>query len=239
MAIRTRFDAKTKEKERLLLVAAVSPNQDHYQYLSIADMDPLLDYWVMMGYDYSGSFSRTSAHASNIYASNSSNITPFSTHDGIVAYKKYVNASKMVLGMPLHAHDFLNTDGLGYGYSGNSRGSWPDPSDQVDSGVWDYKVSLSLYRCTALIRIKSLPSNETSIVSADKNLVASWAYCGQSRKLVSFDSPQIARLKAEYIMKPNLWGAMWWEISGDKPSGDTDSLIDSVLGVLGSARPPW
>lgn len=142
-ATRRRLDAMAQGREPLLLVAAVSPNKDHYQYLPIAAMNSLLDYWLLKGYDYAGSFSKTVAHASNIYASQNSDITPFNTHDGMTEYKKQVSPSKIVLGMPLYGHDFLNTDGLGHEYSGNSQGSWPDPSDQGPTGVWDCKVTIS------------------------------------------------------------------------------------------------
>jgi len=36
--------------------------------------------------------------------------------------------------------------------------------------------------------------------------------------MISFDSEEIAKAKGNYIMKENLGGSMFWELSGDKGS---------------------
>ena len=44
--------------------------------------------------------------------------------------------------------------------------------------------------------------------------------------MVSYDTSEIAKQKAEYIKEGNLGGAMWWESSGDKRG--EESLIGTV-----------
>ena len=51
--------------------------------------------------------------------------------------------------------------------------------------------------------------------------------------MVSYDSPQVAAEKVQYIKKVGLGGAMWWESSGDRPSNDSESLINIVVQGLG------
>lgn len=87
--------------------------------------------------------------------------------------------------------------------------------------------------------MSKLNANITKDISApedtihvDEKLLASWSYDNQTRTLISYDTPQVARLKAQYILDKGLRGAMWWEISGDK-ADSSDSLIDSVIEVLG------
>jgi GH18 family chitinase len=38
-------------------------------------------------------------------------------------------------------------------------------------------------------------------------------YNSESRLLISYDTPEIARKKGEYIKSKELGGGMWWELS--------------------------
>lgn len=53
--------------------------------------------------------------------------------------------------------------------------------------------------------------------------------------MVSYDSPQVASQKVEYIKRGGLGGAMWWETSGDVPTNSTtgQSLINLTVQGLG------
>lgn len=51
--------------------------------------------------------------------------------------------------------------------------------------------------------------------------------------MVSYDSPQVAARKVEYIKQRGLGGAMWWESSGDHSIKREDSLIRIVVDGLG------
>lgn len=51
--------------------------------------------------------------------------------------------------------------------------------------------------------------------------------------MVSYDSPQVALEKVQYIKRSGLGGAMWWESSGDQPSNSSESLINIVVQGLG------
>ena len=72
-----------------------------------------------------------------------------------------------------------------------------------------------------------------SKVHYDKEAVASWCYEPGTRTMVSYDSPQVAAEKVEYIKRLGLGGAMWWESSGDHRSNHSDSLINIVMQGLG------
>ena len=51
--------------------------------------------------------------------------------------------------------------------------------------------------------------------------------------MVSYDSPQAATQKVEYIKHMGLGGAMWWESSGDHPLESEESLIRVTVEGLG------
>ena len=72
-----------------------------------------------------------------------------------------------------------------------------------------------------------------SKVMHDDEAVASWCYEPNSRTMVSYDSPQVASEKVEYVKSRELGGAMWWETSGDHHCNHSESLINIVVQGLG------
>jgi chitinase len=168
-------------------------------------MDTYIDFWNLMAYDYSGSWSTVAGHDANVYVSTANpSSTPFNTDQAVAYYtSKGVATDKIVLGMPLYGRSFMGTAGPGMPFTGVGSGSW-------ENGVWDYK---GLPLAGAAIDYLSQP-------------LASYSYDEANQMMVSYDTPQVARDKAQYIMTKGLGGGMWWESSGDK--NGTDSLITTV-----------
>lgn len=172
-------------------------------------MDQYLDFWNFMGYDYSGSWDTIAGLLANVFNSTSNpNSTHFETNEAISDYiTNGVQSSKLVLGMPLYGRSFNNTDGPGTPYAGLGEA---DMVNSWEAGVWDYK---------ALPRLGAE-------VKADVQATGSWCYNAEERFMVSYDTPEIAKLKAEYIKLRGLGGGMWWETSADKLG--SESLISTV-----------
>lgn len=161
-------------------------------------MDPFIDFWNLMAYDFAGNWSSVTGHAANLYlgASNSTtSSTPFSANEGVNYYlSQKIPASKIVLGMPLYGRAFSGTTGIGKKYKELAKGQKPD-----QPGYWDYK---------------HLPRPGAKKFY-DDDLGAAWTYDNATATMVTYDSQEVAVKKAEYICGAMLGGAMWWSADGD------------------------
>lgn len=212
-AVRQELDAYAQtlsQPHHFELTVACPAGAQNYEKMDIAGMDHLLDFWNLMAYDYAGSWDQVAGHQANLYPSSDNPAsTPFSTVAAIDYYASQgVSPHKIVLGMPLYGRAFENTDGPGHPFQGVGEGTW-------ENGVLDYK---------------KLPL-EGAEEHCDDAVTASYCYNAGQRKLVTYDTPAVARTKAEFIKERGLGGGMWWESSADK-AGD-DSLISTIVNGLG------
>lgn len=204
------YAAKNTPDYRYLLTIATSAGPEKYGNYDFAGMDNYLDMWNLMAYDYAGSWDKTTGHQSNLYpTSDFSQAIKYNTEDAVAEYLAAgIKASKITLGLPLYGHSFTATDGLGKAFSGVGGGS-------IEKGVWMYK---------------DLPL-EGAQVSLDEKAVAAWSYDAAKKELVSYDTVESAKGKADYIKKKGLGGAFYWEAAGDKIG--EESLVETVGSALG------
>lgn len=168
-----------------------------------------------MSYDYTGSWSDITGHASNLFVDDANNkSTPYSTDAAVQHYlAQGIRADKILLGLPIYGRSFESTEGLGQPYSGvgwssGTEGNW-------EAGVWDYKV---------------LP-RPGATEYYDDVAKAAWSY--GSGELISYDNVRSTTDKASYVRERGggLGGAFFWEASGDRT--DDRSLIKTMAAQLG------
>lgn len=193
-----------------LVTVAVSASPSHYKLLNLGAMDRYVDSWHLMAYDYAGPWEETTGHQANVYPdpSNSAS-TKFSTEQAVDDYiAASIAPDKIVLGFPLYGRSFTQTSGMGESFHGTGPGS-------IEPGVWLYK---------------DLP-RPGATVTVDRAVLAAYSYDPTARTLISYDNAESASLKANYLMKKGLGGAVFWEASGDRRG--KDSLVASL------ARSMW
>ncbi|WYZ34857.1 hypothetical protein EsH8_I_001133 [Colletotrichum jinshuiense] len=196
------------------LTIACPAGPSHYQQMDLRGMDPYVDAWHLMAYDYAGSWDTTTGHQANLFFNPATPLaTKFSTEVAVTYYlAQGIRASKIVMGLPLYGRSFLNTNGIGQPYSGVGQGS-------IEPGVWHYKV---------------LPRSGATEVF-DSQAGALYSYDAGSRELVSYDNIQSARFKADYLVRKGLGGAVFWEAAGDR-KGD-GSLVGALASKMGTLDP--
>jgi chitinase len=194
------------------IITIASPaGPQNYKNMDFAGMDPWVDSWNLMAYDYAGSWDSTSGHQANIYTNaNNPQSTKFNTEQAVRDYiTKGIPATKINMGLPLYGRSFEATNGIGDAYNGIGAGS-------IQSGVWLYH---------------DLPRSGAQEVY-DDIAKASYSYDPVTKELISYDTVASAVVKSQYLVKKGLGGAVFWEASGDRTGAN--SLVGTLASQMGS-----
>ncbi|KAJ3758321.1 glycoside hydrolase family 18 protein [Lentinula raphanica] len=174
--LRTAFDTLASQKgdsTPYQLTAAVSANASNYQWLNIPQVDAALTYWNLMAYDYAGSWLSWSDNQANLYDGQRTGINTDMAVKGYIAAG--ASADKINMGIPIYGRAFEETTGLGEPYNGIGPGTF-------EAGVYQYKV---------------LPLAGASVFENTTD-VTSYSYNPSTEELVSYDTPNIVKMKAQY-----------------------------------------
>ncbi|KAM0332217.1 hypothetical protein ACHAQA_002492 [Verticillium albo-atrum] len=205
------YAATNAKGYRFQLTIAVPAGPANYRILDMKKMAPFVDGWHLMAYDYAGSWESTTGHQSNLFKSKTNPAaTKADTETALNYYlSQGVAPRKILLGLPLYGRSFARTDGLGKPYSGLGQGS-------VEAGIYHYKAL-------------PLAGSEERW---DAEAAATWSYNKKTRELITYDNPKSAVRKAEYLVKKQLGGAVFWESSGDRK--DERSLVRTTSRAMGA-----
>ncbi|KAH8645701.1 ThEn42 [Xylariales sp. PMI_506] len=211
-AIRSEMDAYAAEYApgyHFTLTVASPAGASDYGILELSAMAQTIDYFNLMAYDFSGSWSAETAHMANLfYNPENPDATPVYTDASITGYEAAgVPPSKIVLGMPVYGRPFENTEGLGLPYDG------------VGAATVNYNL---------------LPQTPGAVVYYDAISGATYSYDNTTEELISFDTPGMIKKKVEFLQSRGLAGSMFWEASGDR--NDSESLVLASYQTLGKLK---
>ncbi|KAA1477051.1 hypothetical protein DENSPDRAFT_867476 [Dentipellis sp. KUC8613] len=208
--LRTAFTTLQNQKgdsEPYQLTSAVSAGADNYANLVVPQMNSALTYWNLMAYDYAGSWLTFADNQANLYGGARTGVSTD------MAVKHFLSAGadadKIIMGIPLYGRAFEQTTGLGAPYNGVGTGT-------IQAGIYSYTT---------------LPLAGAQVFENTTD-VSSYSYDSAKQELVSYDTPHIVTLKAQYVQSKGLGGSMYWDLSTDKTG--SNSLVGTVKGVYGS-----
>jgi chitinase len=208
--------AEADDREYLLTVAAPA-GEANYQPIDLPGVAGQVDWINIMAYDFHGSWEPRgpTSHASALYPACDTD-----TDWADKAIKAYLDAGvlpgELLLGMPFYGHGWRGVAPVDFGLCQPAGGV---PRGTYEKGVDDYEVLAK--------------SGDAGF--SDEATGTHWTFDGS--EFWSFDDPQSAAWKADYANCKQLRGVMFWELSGDDPSGTLLGALADRLGTGPSSCP--
>ena len=209
--------------KRKIISIALPLDLDTLEFYDLQNLDPYVSYYNLMGYDISGKWSTQSGYQSQLYPDPNVTGSTISVDTAVKYLSGYVDKSKILLGMPAYGRTF-NTDKLYSKFTDCAtlnrsleHYSDNDPED-------------------CMIQYIYLPPPGYTEVS-NTEIGAAYAYISddeEDKGIIVYDTPEIARLKARYVVDNGLGGGMWWDSHGDHLIKNTSrSLVYNFISELG------
>ena len=203
-ALRVALDAAGGAGRQYTLTAAVADGTAA-EGIDIAAVEPYLDWFNLMTYDFVNSTTPTTGHHAGLHASR---LAPSDARSVDRAVNEYLAAGvppqKLVIGAAFYGREFGEVtpehDGLYQRYGSYvTEHSWPQiKSDYLDRNGF--------------------------VRHHDPQAQASWLWNADTRRFITYDDPQSIAAKAAYVKAHGLGGIMYWEQRHD-PEG---KLVEAV-----------
>jgi chitinase len=204
-AIRTSLDrAGAKDGKHYTLSIAIADGP-FVSGIDIPAVNPLLDWFNLMTYDFINAMTPTTGHHTGLHASllikGDGRTTDRAVQQFLAAG---VPAQKLVIGAALYGREFADVkpdhDGL-YQTYGHFQGmvAWPE----LKQRYIDKKGYVRHW---------------------DEAAQAPWLWNAKTHHFVTYDDPQSIAAKAAYVKAEHLGGIMYWEQTTDP----TDELLDAM-----------
>ncbi|KAI4158851.1 MAG: hypothetical protein LQ342_007087 [Letrouitia transgressa] len=190
---------------KYLVTTALPAGEWALRNIDLKKAQSSLDYINLMAYDFSGPWTSTSGHQSQLYAPPQAPPESQSSGGSAVAYMKSkgVPSNKILLGIPVYGRSFLGASQINQKFTGSGG----------HEGTFEYR---------------ELPRPGAQ-EQFDQHAVA--AFCvGGDGGFVSYDNPRTVELKAQFAKREKLAGLFYWTGTGDK--NGSESLVAAGHRVL-------
>jgi chitinase len=189
----------------LVLSIAVNESPAAFPGTDFASLEPLVDQFGVMNYDYAGPWSKTTGLLAPLFAKSRESGRVDSIQRSIASYKEAgIPARKLLMGLPF------------YGYG------WTDVSDS-NNGLFQTGQAVRGDHPYHMIRTLALSSS----VYRDPLSQAPWLFDGQD--FWTYEDPTSVMYKVSYASHQGVGGVMIWELSGDTADAE---LLNSAYQAL-------
>ncbi|MDH6062859.1 glycosyl hydrolase family 18 protein, partial [Umezakia ovalisporum] len=189
----------------------------------LGEISEHIDFFTLMAYDYHGAWENTTNHNAPLYAVPGQQ----SIDSTIDAYLDAgVRADQIVLGVPAYGRAWsgvLSTNnGLFQSSGGAASGTW-------EAGSYDYK---DLYN-----KLQEQPSVYTRYWDDLAKIPYIYSTTDQGGMFSSYEDRESIGIKTDYIREKGLGGIFFWDLSGDLPGDNNDSLVSIAATNLATSEP--
>jgi len=194
--LREKFDSNDPSLLITMAVGASDWSGQHFEYEKMKDY---VNWFGMMGYDISGSWSSVSGHNAPLYK----NKDDWSWNDGYyyLHSTRSIPNEKLVLGLPFYGKEF-NAAGIYKQYSDSVTSlKYYEVINEITSCGWDYFWD-------SKARVPYLLNTERT-------------------KFITFDDTNSVKEKVEYVINKNVAGVMIWAL-GQDVVGDRQPLLEAI-----------
>jgi chitinase len=210
---RRQLDELGEQKQRsYLLTAAVPAGQWLVQNYELKELSPLLDWFNLMTYDFSGAWSKETNFTAPLYRAKDD---PFPANNVDAAVQAYLKAGvlphKITLGMPFYGRGWttVGKDNNGL-YRELARG-------KISGTAFTYRNLIDNY----------IGQNDYKRFWSYGAKVP-WLFNATERVFITYEDPESIGYKADYLMEHYLGGAMIWHLSSDANDVLLQTLYDRL-----------
>ena len=216
--IRTAFENEAKEsrKERMLITITIPSKESESKGFDIPKLDPNIDFYCMLTYDYHTAHERSVNHHSPLLRStkiSSCNTKAnFNVESTVRMYiEKGATKSKLVLGIPLYGKCFTLENANYYTTGSPTLGPYKDEPCNQHSFV-PYSKICKFVENHSWKPIRPEPCKVGPYVHGT-NLI------GKNAVWIGYDDEESAKRKGVYVSKHNLGGVSFWTLEYDDYKG--------------------
>ncbi len=206
----TKLIKELKEKfeandSTLLITMAVGPSNWSGQHFEYEKIIKYINWFAMMGYDISGSWSSVAGHNAPLYK----NKDDWSWNDGYyyLHSTRSIPNEKLLLGMPFYGKQFNSAD-IYKQHNGNVQDlEYKEVVNKINSGDWEYFWD-------SKAGVPYLLNNERT-------------------KFITFDDTNSVKEKVEYALEKNVAGVMIWAL-GQDVINNSQPLLETIARTIHS-----
>jgi chitinase len=204
-SLREALDRESDKDGRHYAISIAVADGPFVDGIDIAAVEPLVDWFNLMTYDFVNRMTPTTGHHAGLYRSP---LAPADARSADAAVHQFLAAGvppgKLLLGAAFYGREFAEVDaahdGLYQGY-GRYQGEHPWPELERD-----------------------YIGRNGFVRHWDAQARAPWLWNPRTQAFISYDDPQSIAAKAAYVKEHELGGIMYWEQNHD-PDGE---LVDAI-----------